>query len=96
MAILQFSSFNIANVLAIVYFDDVALNLTRVEITNSSDHAVKLTVNKLTNPKKEYSGTFQPGAFIAYDLPKGFSFTITNNGDGTYDVSPYTITMERA
>jgi hypothetical protein len=59
-----------------IYYDDVQLELTRVDVVNHGMHDVYLQANKITNPKKEFSRTFIPGEEQSYPFPNGFGFTL--------------------
>lgn len=83
MAEQQFASFGLLGVSAIVYYDDVELRITRVEITNSGANACYAEIKKLTNPKRTFSQTFPSGANASYSLPKGFTFQLVPHDDGS-------------
>jgi len=94
MAIQMLSKFEFPSLLAIVYYDDATLLITRVEVTNSGSNAVTITVNKLDPPKKTFAQAFQPNTTVGYNVPTGFKLTTAIGEDGSPEiVSPFTITV---
>jgi len=94
MAIQVLSRFKFSTLVATAFYDDEKLLITRVEVDNSGDNAVSITVQKYNPPAKTFSQIFQPHTNVGYDVPAGFKLIIEEDEFGEPELlTPLTITI---
>lgn len=92
MAIQILAQMQFPQLSVVAYYDDVALQVTRVEVNNNGATPVTATFKKLDKPTKTFSQTFQPNTSVGYNVPNGFKFVMGTNEYGeTEIVSPFTL-----
>jgi len=88
MAIKILAKFDFPSFIATVFFNDVTLEISEINVNNLGDNVRTINVYKLTPPpKKTFSQIFNPGVNINYSFPKGFNLTVELNAEGEYDIT---------
>jgi len=94
MAIQVLSKFKFSTLVATAFYDDEALLITRVEVDNSGDNAVSITVQKYNPPAKTFLQIFQPHTNVGYNVPAGFKLIVEEDEFGEPDLlTPLTVTV---